>query len=111
MTDQGPKIEGTLLIARATVPTGRPGPLLAQLCKHFAHKVRAEWSETEGHVDFAPGTCHLTATEGALLVECRAADARQIARVKFILQDHIERFGWREKLAVIWEGDDLPPAL
>ena len=47
------------LTAEARISTEHAGKYLAQLCKHFAHKVPATWADDLGDVDFGPGTCHM----------------------------------------------------
>ena len=90
--------------AHAHVRTDKAGRYLAQLCKHFAHKVTVEWTETEGHADFGVGICRMRATGGHLLLACSADTQDGLERVKYIVQDHVTRFGWREKLAVTWSA-------
>lgn len=75
---------------------------LAQLCKHFAHKVEVDWSEAEGHVDFGPGICDMAATEDELHLVCRSDTEEGLARVIFIVDDHVKRFAWREEPKVDW---------
>ncbi len=89
--------------AKTIVKTEKASRYLVQLCKHFAHKVPAEWSDTTGHAQLPPGPCHMMADEEALTVVCEAADDEGLARAKYIVEDHIVRFGWRENLTVTWE--------
>ena len=88
--------------AEARIPTPHAKKYLAQLCKHFAHKVPATWADGIGDVDFGPGTCHMQASDGLLTLQCRAETSDGLAKVTFIVGDHVTRFGWRETLAVEW---------
>jgi hypothetical protein len=88
--------------AEARVTSEKASRYLVQLCKHFAHKTTAEYDETQGRVDFQPGLCLMTATGDELLVRCEAGDAPDLERIKHIVEDHIVRFGWREKIGITW---------
>ncbi len=92
--------------AEATVVTEKAGRYLVQLCKHFGHKVTAEWTETTGHVAFAPGTCHMVAADGRLTVTCASASDEGLAQIKSIVEDHLTRFAWKEGLTLEWRQDD-----
>lgn len=89
-------------IAEARVATQNGSKYVAQLCKHFRHKVPAEFDERSGQVDFQPGQCTLKVEEGALLVRCESEDEMAMGRMKFILEDHLKRFAWREKPEIDW---------
>ena len=39
----------------ATVPTAHAGRYMVQLCKHFGHKIPAEWNDHEGKITFEMG--------------------------------------------------------
>ncbi|MBS0561653.1 MAG: DUF2218 domain-containing protein, partial [Proteobacteria bacterium] len=47
--------------AEARVPTELPRRYLAQLCKHFQHKLPVTLEETRGHIAFPSGDCDVTA--------------------------------------------------
>ncbi|HCT77756.1 MAG TPA: DUF2218 domain-containing protein, partial [Micromonosporaceae bacterium] len=81
-----------MLSAQARVPTDRASRYIAQLCKHFAHKVHAEWTEARGFADFAWGTCTLIAEPAAIVLVVESTDAEGLGRVKHVVQDHLERF-------------------
>jgi hypothetical protein len=88
--------------ATARIRSNKASQFLAQLCKHFAHKTPAEFTDNRGRIDFQPGLCVLTATENELIVTCEAEIAADLERVKVIVADHVVRFGWREQLTVDW---------
>ena len=91
-----------MLQAQASVKSQKAERYLVQLCKHFAHKVPAEWAGGRGFVDFGAGTCEILADHEALTLTCKADSGEGLERVKHILEDHVTRFGWREKLTVEW---------
>lgn len=88
--------------AHTLIRSDKAGRYLAQLCKHFAHKRPVDWTATEGHADFGIGICRMRAASDRLLLACSAETEEGLERVKFIVQDHVTRFAWREKLAVTW---------
>ena len=88
--------------------TERASRYLQQLCKHFAHKVPAEWSETHGDVRLPHGRCLLDAADNVLTMRCEATEpAREPLLVK-IVEVHLERFAWKEKVALEWMRDGRP---
>ncbi|UOM35632.1 DUF2218 domain-containing protein [Acuticoccus sp. I52.16.1] len=84
------------------VVTPKASRYLAQLCKHFAHKVEATWDEAGGDVDFGFGRLRLAAADDALTMDARADTAEGLARVEWVVTDHLARFAWREKPVIQW---------
>lgn len=93
----------------ARISSTKAGQYLAQLCKHFAHKIPAEHDGSQGRIDFTSGRCRLEATANELLVTCEAETVVDLDQVKMIVADHIVRFGWRDKIELSWT-DEHPPA-
>ncbi len=91
-----------MIRSTARVDTDRAERYVAQLCKHFAHKVPARWDEHGGQADFAWGTCTLTVTPDAILLAAEAADDEGLDRIEDVVRDHTERFGARDGLTVTW---------
>ena len=87
----------------ARVRTGKADRYLVQLCKHFGHRVPAEWSETDGVVRFEPGTCRMTAGDDTLILVCESATSEDLAVVETVVADHLLRFAWKEDLTVEWQ--------
>ena len=94
--------------ARATVPTETPGRYIAQLCKHFAHRIPAEYDPptfeaTRGRIEFPDaGVCTLGATPGALEMQLTAKDEESLHRLEDVVARHLARFAWREPPVVEW---------
>jgi hypothetical protein len=90
--------------AEACVATEVPRRYLAQLCKHFQHKLPVELTETRGQVAFPMGSCTLDAeaVPGVLLMRATAADEEALVTVQGIVARHLERFAFREALTVAW---------
>lgn len=77
---------------------------MAQLCKHFSHKVPAEVEGNRGHITFPMGTADLLADETSLTAHLRAADQDGLARLRAVVDDHLKRFAFREEFeAMDWD--------
>lgn len=94
-----------MIIATARVRTERASRYLVQLCKHFGHKVPAEWSETEGFAQLPIGKCRMAATDSALTLICEAEDTDALDQMQAVVGDHLVRFAWKEELSVDWTRD------
>lgn len=93
---------GTMHVAEAQVKSERASRYLVQLCKHFSHKAPADYDEARGQVDFQPGLCVMSAADNRLTLRCEALSESDLHRVKDIVADHLVRFAWQEKIAVVW---------
>ncbi|RAH98478.1 DUF2218 domain-containing protein [Acuticoccus sediminis] len=89
---------------RSRVATGKASRYIAQLCKHFAHKVDATWDESAGDVDFGFGTLRLAADTEALTLHATSDTPEGLARVEWVVTDHLQRFAWREKPTIEWSA-------
>ncbi|EKV30095.1 hypothetical protein C882_0176 [Caenispirillum salinarum AK4] len=91
--------------ARAETPAA--ARYLGQLSKHFAHKIRVDYAADatppEGLAHFPWGTCRMRAEGGALAVEATADTSDGLERIKHVVDDHLRRFAWREKLVLHWD--------
>lgn len=99
MTDQ-------TFAASARAETASAARYLGQLSKHFAHKITVDHdpdaTPPEAVAHFPWGTCRMRAEAGALVVEAAASSAEGLERIRFVVDDHLTRFAWREKLALDW---------
>jgi hypothetical protein len=69
---------------------------IQQLCKHFAHKVQVEFTETNGLAELPPGPARMMALKDALRIEINGEDAAGLERARYIIDSHLERFAFRE---------------
>lgn len=91
-----------MLEKNATVITTDASRYLKRLCKHFNHKVEAEWDDHRGLVHFPMGDCHMAATDGALDIRCRAEGVEALDQMGEIVSSHLERFAHKDDLTVVW---------
>jgi hypothetical protein len=90
------------LTSAAVVPTDKARRYMSQLVKHFAHKVETGLDEDSGHIAFDFGRCDLSAQPNGLVLKAQAADAASLARLQDVIVRHLERFAFREPVAVSW---------
>lgn len=95
-----------MMKAEARVRSERASRYLVQMCKHFRHKVEAEWTDVAGHVDFAPGLCDMRVEDGELIMLCQASNEQELGRIKYIVENHLVRFGWREEIELSWRSPE-----
>jgi hypothetical protein len=75
---------------------------MKQLCRHFGHKIPAEFSDTDGRIEFEFGTCEFSAQGDVLVMRALAADEESVARVEHVIGSHLERFAHRDPVQVTW---------
>jgi hypothetical protein len=75
---------------------------LQQLCKHFAHKVPAEFTPEAGSITFPFGKCTLAAQGNLLAMTVNAESEADLDRLKEVIASHLERFAFRDKPTIVW---------
>ncbi|MEM8533710.1 MAG: DUF2218 domain-containing protein [Chloroflexota bacterium] len=93
------------MVSEARVATTQSVMYMQRLCRHFRHKVPAEFDDTHAKVDLPTGICEMDAEADALVLQAQADDTEGLERVKHILTDHITRFGFCENLQVQWSDE------
>ncbi len=86
--------------------TATPAVYMKQLCRHFGHKNPAEFTDTDGRIEFEFGTCEFSAQEELLVLRASAADEESVARVEEVIGGHLERFAHRDPVQVTWSRGD-----
>ena len=87
----------------AAMKTEKASRYLQQLCKHFAHKVKSEFDEVAGRVEFPPGLCHMTAKDHTLSFYCQSSQLQGVMIMRSVIENHLEQFAWREDCKLEWE--------
>ncbi|GAA6131347.1 DUF2218 domain-containing protein [Halopseudomonas sabulinigri] len=80
-----------------------------KLCKHFAHKVAVKVDQQQAQADFPFGHCTMLATHQQLQFDCTAADLKAAIQLRFVLDDHLQRFARREALRIELDAQAPPP--
>ena len=83
-------------IAQTRVETPNARKYLAQLAKHFAHKIEVVASDEEARLVFPLGPADLHADDAALAIRVEAPDADGVERLTDVVWRHLERFSFRE---------------
>ena len=86
----------------ANVTTEMASRYLQQLCKHFAHKVPAEFTPEAGSITFSTGKCTLTAQGNILAMTVAAENAEELEELKDVVARHLQRFAFRDNPAIVW---------
>jgi len=88
--------------SHADVRTEMASRYLQQLCKHFGHKIPAEFTPEEGTIRFPFGTCALKAFEEVLTLDVSAGNEEDLERMRGVIGSHLERFAFRDKPTISW---------
>src|SRR5262245_14859324 len=113
--------------AEARVRTDRAGRYLAQLCRHTAqagalshdHRPgegaammprRAEYSGTDGVIEFDRGRCTLRATGDALVLLAEAGDRQDLRLMQDAIAARVHLIGHRDQLTLAWRTGSTAPA-
>jgi hypothetical protein len=92
-------------ISTATVATAHAHRYMVQLCKHFGHKVTAEFDDQSGRIAFPMGETRLAVAPEALALSAQAESPEDLARLEGVIASHLKRFAFREPdLAVDWSS-------
>jgi hypothetical protein len=76
--------------------TGNSARYMAQLCKHFAHKLPVTLNERNGQMVFGAGVCDVMAEETGLRMRVSAEDEARLQQVQSVVIRHLQRFAFRE---------------
>lgn len=77
---------------QAEVQTSHASRYIKRLCKHFAHKVEAQWDDQQGVTDFPFGRCVMHASSSGLSLHCSAPEEAALERTCLVVADHLQRF-------------------
>ncbi len=86
----------------AKIETAKASSYLQQLCKHFGHKVETSFTPEAGSIIFPFGTATLKADDSHLTMTAETETAEDAERLKKVMASHLERFAFREDLAISW---------
>ena len=89
--------------ASATAATENASRYLQQLCKHWSHKARAEFTPEQGSVTFDSGNhLSMTAHTDRLEMSVTVPYDGDLAHFQDVVDRHLVRFAFREELTIIW---------
>jgi hypothetical protein len=93
------------LTSRADVPTDAPERYAKQLVSHLGRKVEFAIDGPTSPAPIAGGTGVIEVGDGVITLLAKAPDAETLDRVQDVLGRHLERFGQRNELTVVWTAD------
>jgi hypothetical protein len=84
----------------ARVETAYPARFMKQLCRHFAHKIPADFDDERGSIVFSDGRCDLSVEPETLVLVATGETPEGAAHVADVIARHLVRFGFRSGLEV-----------
>jgi len=92
-----------LIVSEARVPTRHASRYLQQLSKHWSHKFDVTYDETTSTIPFSDDRkAELTADPDRLHIRLSTPDEESRGRMQKVIEDHLNRFAFRETLAYDW---------
>jgi uncharacterized protein len=88
--------------ATAFVATSRPERYIKQLVSHFGNKVKTDYTDEGGRLEFDFGICDLKAVPTGIDLIGIAEDAARLETLKDVVARHLVRFGANDQLSVSW---------
>jgi len=85
-----------MFVTTARMTTAHGAKYIAQLCKHFAHKVEADWDETSGRAALPTGPAEMQADAEGVSFRLQAEDAKGMIQARFVIDSHLVTFAHRE---------------
>ena len=92
-----------MIVSQASVPTQHASRYLQQLSKHWSHKFDVTYDETASTIPFAEDRkAELSAGPDRLAIRITVPDEETRIRMQKVLEDHLNRFAFRETLEYGW---------
>lgn len=90
----------TIAMLKATrgFETDRASRYVQAMFKHFAHKVKVSYDTERGTAAMPYGKLDMFVRDGVLHFEIEAESEDLLERMKYVVDAHIVRFAFREKL-------------
>lgn len=91
--------------SHTTIKTADGSRYIRMLCKHFAHKIPAHYSEWHGACAFPCGAAALLADESSLRFKVESPSAEELLQTQSVLESHLQQFARKENLQPLdWES-------
>ncbi|MCJ8052852.1 DUF2218 domain-containing protein [Shinella curvata] len=93
-----------MIEATAVMKTEFASRYLVQMCKHFAHKVDVQYTDTHGECRFNGGVATFEAKADGLQLVVKAPSEEIVAWAQSAIETHLVRFAFREKIdGLVWQ--------
>lgn len=93
--------------SRANVNTANASSYLQRLCQHWSHRFPVEFNDQQGTIQLQQSTCVLNASPELLTIRLTVEGGADEARLRTIVEEHLQRFGFREELLFEWNSTGL----
>jgi hypothetical protein len=88
--------------SNADVKTANAVSYLRQLCRHWGHRFPVEFNDERGVIQLPSAACALQSSPETLSVRLEMPDDADQARIEKVVEEHLQRFGFRETLVFDW---------
>jgi hypothetical protein len=92
-----------MLTSQATLNADNADKVLYKLCKHFALKIPVDFDTEQAHIKFLYGECRIARTDDVLAMACAAADDELLAKVEWVINDHLGLMVKNPELQLAWQ--------
>jgi hypothetical protein len=86
----------------AQVKTTHGSSYLRKLCQHWSHRFPVEYDAQQGTIQLPLATCVLHASADELTVGLNLQEGADEARLRQVVEEHLQRFAFREELTFLW---------
>ncbi|HEY1987717.1 MAG TPA: DUF2218 domain-containing protein [Terracidiphilus sp.] len=93
--------------SRANVNTANASSYLRRLCQHWSHSFPVEFNDERGTIQLQQSTCVLNASPELLTIRLTVEGGADDARLRTIVEEHLQRFGCCEELVFEWNSTGL----
>lgn len=87
----------------SNIKTSAGSSYIGKLCRHFAHKIKTEYTPTTGKAEFPAGICQMHASTEHLIFEIDADNSEGLEKIKGVLERHLIKFAYKEDLIITWQ--------
>ena len=94
-----------LITSHAEVVTDTPARYAKQLIAHLGRKLDFSTEGSTSTTTIGEATGQVVVGDGSLILIATGVDDKAVAQVEHVLGSHLERFGQRNELTVIWARD------
>ena len=88
-----------MMKSEARIATASASRYLQQVCKHWSHKFKVDFTPEAGEIVFTDGrVCAMRASPTELVCIAEAASLEALDRLQGVIVEHVKRFAFRESL-------------
>lgn len=95
----------TMRVSTAEVATENAASYMRKLCAHWSHKFAVTVEGDHGSIELPAARCDLRASSALLTVRLELKEDADEARMRRVVEEHLQRFGFREELVFLWNSN------